>query len=431
MKKILAIVLAVLMMASVLAACNGNGGNGGGNANGGNSTKDSTGGGKTTASLEIEDGAKLLVWSADKAVDLTKKLCDDFVAANSDKNITIEVQVQGEDAAATQVLKDPDAAADVFSFASDQLSRLLKADALAPVFVPEDVISRNSSDSVEVATVDGELMAFPETCDNGYCLIYDKTVVSDEQAKTLEGVLQACKDKGVKFVIDAGNGFYSCMFPFTGGLKIEGIENDVQQFNAYNEDEVVATMKALSDLFHQYSDIFMSSEDSRINAGFQETPHTVGAGIDGPWNVTADRAALGDDFGAAKLPTINVNGEDKQIISMHGFKYIGVNAVSKYPQAAQALADFLTNEQSQVERAKAVAWAPSNENALKDPSVTENPALQAIFEQKQYSVLQSNISETFWTPMGALGNYLWQESDNSVEALKTQLNEALELIRDE
>ena len=426
MKKFVALVLAVLMMASVLVAC------GGGNK-GGEATKTDTPKGDTPAAdtLDIEDGAKLLVWSADKAVDLTKKLCEDFKAAHADKNIEIEVQVQGEDAAATQLLKDPDAAADVFSFASDQLSRLLKADSLAPVFSAEDVIARNSEDSVTVATVDGELMAFPETCDNGYCLIYDKSVVSDEQAKTLEGVLEACKAAGVKFVIDAGNGFYSCMFPFTGGLKIDGIKDDVQQFNDYNEDEVVATLKAFSDLFHKYSDIFMSSEDSRINAGFQETPHTVGAGIDGPWNVTADLAALGDNFGAAKLPTINVNGEDKQIISLHGFKYIGVNAVSKYPYAAQALADFLTNKDSQVERAKAVAWAPSNEEALKDPAVTENAALSAIFEQKQYSVLQSGIAETFWTPMGALGNYLWQESANDEASIKAQLEKAIMLIKDE
>ena len=426
MKKFVALVLAVLMMASVLVAC------GGGNK-GGEATKTDTPKGDTPAAdtLDIEDGAKLLVWSADKAVDLTKKLCEDFKAEHADKNIEIEVQVQGEDAAATQLLKDPDAAADVFSFASDQLSRLLKADSLAPVFSAEDVIARNSEDSVTVATVDGELMAFPETCDNGYCLIYDKSVVSDEQAKTLEGVLEACKAAGVKFVIDAGNGFYSCMFPFTGGLKIDGIKDDVQQFNDYNEDEVVATLKAFSDLFHKYSDIFMSSEDSRINAGFQETPHTVGAGIDGPWNVTADLAALGDNFGAAKLPTINVNGEDKQIISLHGFKYIGVNAVSKYPYAAQALADFLTNKESQVERAKAVAWAPSNEEALKDPAVTENAALSAIFEQKQYSVLQSGIAETFWTPMGALGNYLWQESANDEASIKAQLEKAIMLIKDE
>ncbi len=427
MKKLIALVLVVLMMASVLAACGG--------GNNGGATKSDAPKGNTPAGtnepIDIEDGAKLLVWSADKAVDLTKKLCEDFKAANADKNIEIEVQVQGEDAAATQLLKDPDAAADVFSFASDQLNRLLKADALAPVFSSEDIIARNSADSIEVATIDGELMAFPETCDNGYCLVYDKTVVSDEQAQSLEGVLEACEAAGVKFVIDAGNGFYSCMFPFTGGLKIDGVEDDVQRFNDYNEDEVVATMKAFSDLFHKYEKTFMSAEDSRINAGFKETPHTVGAGIDGPWNVNADRDGLGENFGAAKLPTIKVNGEDKQIISLHGFKYIGVNAVSKYPYAAQALADFLTNKQSQIERAKAVAWAPSNEEALSDPAVTENAALSAIFEQKKYSVLQSGIAETFWTPMGALGNYLWQESDNSEAAIKEQLNTAIELIKDE
>ena len=427
MKKLLALVLAVLMLASVLAAC------GGGSDTPKTNDTPASDGGNTAVDDPFygEDDITLLVWAADKAVDLTKKLCDDFIAAYPDKKISIEVQVQGEGDAAANILNDADAAADVFSFACDQLNRLCRANALAPVFDVADIKARNSEASINAATIDGELYAFPETGDNGYYLVYDKSVVSDEDAKTLEGIFAACKAANKKFVIDAGNGFFSCMFPFTGGLTIEGIVDETQQFNDYDEDAVVDTLVAFANLFHEYEDIFMSAEATRINSGMGENPSTVAAGIDGSWNAVAVAEALGDNRGAAKLPTINVNGEDKQIISMHGYKLIGVNSHSKFPNAAQLLADYLTNEESQLARAKELSWGPSNTNAVKDESVTSNVALAAIIEQSAYSVPQVAIADTFWTPMGTLGNKLWKDADYSKDTLKAEFDKAIANIKDE
>jgi len=427
MKKFLALLLAVLMIGSILVACGG--GNNGGSNNGGNSGDN--GGSSNEDPFHGEDNIKLLVWAADKAIDVTKTLCDEFKAKYPDKNIEITVQVQGEGDAAAQVLNDKDAAADVFSFACDQLTRLMNANALAPVFEADDIIARNSEASVAAATVNGELYAFPETGDNGYYLVYDKSVVSDEDAKTLEGVLEACKKAGRKFVVDAGNGFFSCMFPFTGGLTLEGIEDETQQFNDYDEDKIVDTLEAFAKLFHDYADIFMSSEATKISTGMAANPRIVAAGVDGSWNAAAVADALGDDFGALKLPTINVNGTDEQIISMHGYKFIGVNSHSKFPEASQLLADFLTDEAAQLKRAQELSWGPSNNNAVKDSAVTDNVALSAILDQSQYSVAQVNIADTFWSPMGTLGNTLWKDADYSKDTIKKNFEKTIANIKDE
>ena len=427
MKKLIALVLAVLMLCTVLAAC---GESGGGNTNSG----DNPSGGNTTVDDPFygEDDIKLTVWAADKAQDLTKSLCDEFKALYPDKKITIEVLVQGEDTAATSLMSDKDAAADVFSFACDQLERLCKSNALAPVFDTEDIEARNVESSVNAAKYDGTLYAFPETGDNGYYLVYDKTVVSDEDAKTLEGVLEACRKAGRKFVIPAGDGFFACMFAFTGGLSINGVVDDVQQFNDYDEDEVVNTLAAFANLFHEYSDVFVSGEATRINSGFAENPRTVGGGVDGPWDADACIKALGDDLGATKLPTINVEGTDKQIISMHGFKFIGVNAKSKFPNASQLLADFLTNEESQVKRAEAVSWGPSNKNAATNAAISANPCLVAISAQAEYSIPQLGIANTFWTPMGTLGDALWKEGlEYDKATLKATFEDCIKRIKDE
>jgi arabinogalactan oligomer/maltooligosaccharide transport system substrate-binding protein len=299
----------------------------------------------------------------------------------------------------------------------------------------QDVTARNSAESIQAATLNDTLLAYPETGDNGYYLVYDKRLVSDEDAQTLEGVFEACRKAGKKFIVDAGNGFYSCMFPFTGGLKIEGLEgedNDVQKFNDYDEAEVVATLEAFAKLFHEYDDIFFATSPDKVSAGLAEDPSTVAAGVDGSWNAATVAKILGENYGAAKLPTINVNGEDKQIVSMHGYKLIGVNAMSKYPNAAQLLADYLSGEECQLERAEKISWGPSNTNAAANEIVTSNPAISAILEQSKNSVPQVNIAPTFWDPMGNLGNNLFkEESKYDTETLTALLDKTIANVRDE
>ena len=420
MKRIFALILAVLMMATVFVGCD----------------KTEEGGAAATA-LEPEAGATLKVWAPDAALDVFKAQCDKFIAQYPDAGLKIEVVAQGEGDAATNLLNDPEAAADVFSFACDQLNRLNDANVIMPVntTLAEDVTARNSAESIQAATLNDTLLAYPETGDNGYYLVYDKRLVSDEDAQTLEGVLEACRKAGKKFIVDAGNGFYSCMFPFTGGLKIEGLEgedNDVQKFNDYDEAEVVATLEAFAKLFHEYDDIFFATSPDKVSAGLAEDPSTVAAGVDGSWNAATVAKILGDNYGAAKLPTINVNGENKQIVSMHGYKLIGVNAMSKAPNAAQLLADYLSGEECQYERAEKLSWGPSNINAAATDTVTSNPAISAILEQSAYSVAQVNIAPTFWDPMANLGNNLYKEGvAYDADTLTTLLNKTISNVRDE
>lgn len=361
--------------------------------------------------ISPEKGSNLTVWAPYSAVDIVEDQCKDFIAQYPNSNIRITVEAQGEGDAAFSLINDPYSSADVFGFACDQLNRLDDAKVILPVstILESDIKSRNTDTSVSAATINNTLLAYPETADSGYYLVYDQTYVSNEDAKTLEGVLKACRKAKKKFVIDAGNGFYACMFPFTGGLKIEGFEDEakeIQKFNDYDEAQVVATMQAFAKLFHEYSDVFYITDPYKISDGFSRYPTTVAAGIDGSWNIATVSSILGYNFGAAKLPTINVNGEDRQIVSMHGYKMMGVNAYTRYPYASQLLADYLTNEQCQLERARYISWGPSNKEAAKSAYVTSDPALSAILEQSLYSVPQTSIAPTFWDPMGNLGNNL-------------------------
>lgn len=422
MKKIIALLLAVMMLASVLAACGGN-----------KTTNDQ----KSAASGDIfhgENDIKLLVWAPEAAVQLTQTLCENFKSEHSDKNITIEVKPQEEGDVAAQILNDPEVAGDVFSFACDQMNRLDKSKVLDPV--PSDFVTeikeRDSESSIEAATMKGELLAYPETGENGYYLVYDKSVVSDEDAKTFEGVLAACKKAGRKFSMDAGNGFYSCMFMFTGGLEIQGLsDTGVQQFNEYDETKVVDSLEAFANLFHEYSDIFQSDNVDKIGSGMAQNPRSVAAGIDGSWNAATIKEKLGDDYGAAKLPTINIKGTDTQIISMSGYKLIGVNALSKFPYSAHALANYLAGEKCQLERAEKLSWSPSNKVAVESDIVKANLGSMACLEQAKHALPQVNIADTFWSPMGTLGNYLVKTKDITRDGITTEFKKTITNIKDE
>lgn len=424
MKKLIALLLAVLMLASVLAAC------------GGDKTSDDNTPGSAGSDDPFygEDNISLLVWAPDNAVSLTKQLCDDFIAQYPDKTITIDVQAQGEADAAAQVLNDLDKAADVFGFVCNNINKLQQGNALAPVNEDylEDVKSRNSEFAVSTGTLDDTLLAYPETGENGYYLVYDKAYVSDEDAQTLEGIFEACRKADKKCLINIDNGFYGCMVLYTGGMFNDGLTEDgTQVFNDYDEDKVLDSLEAFAALFHEYSDIFMSADPARIGSGMAEDPSTVAAGIDGSWNSATVAKVLGDNYGAAKLPTININGTDTQIMGMNGAKLLGVNSHSQFPEAAQVLANYLTSEEVQQTRLDELGWLPSNKVAQESDTVKNSPALSALLAQSEFSIPQINIAETFWTPIGTLGSKLFKEDDYSRETLKTEFEKAVANVLDE
>ncbi len=445
MKKVLAILLAGMMTATALAGCGGSGNNSsgseGGNSNSGGSVAAQNGKVDESAFGDEKD-ITLKVWAPDKGVSLAKEQIEAFKKMYP--NVTfkkIEVVAQGEGEAATQIVNDPNKAADVFSFPSDQLNKLDSAKCLSPVSKAflADVTATNSESTVKAATLkdsktkEDVLYAYPETNDNGYYLVYDKKVVSDDQAKTLEAILKACKDAKKDFIMDCGDGFYACTFAFTAGAVIDGFEDDgeTQKFKEFDENKAVDTLMAFAKLMKEYKGTFKSLSPAQIASGFKNG--TLGAGVDGTWNSVADKEALGDNYGATKLPTINVGGEDTQLISMFGYKYIGVNAKTKFPRAAHILAYYLASEECQVQRAEKLGWGPSNTKAQETDFVKNDVTLQAIAAQSQNAVPQVNIQGTFWQAMGTLGSEMMKDGWKADDKAATQklLKSTISDVRDE
>ncbi|MEE1154558.1 MAG: extracellular solute-binding protein [Acutalibacteraceae bacterium] len=430
-KKAAGILLAATMIATAFAGCGGN-----------TEKTSSTGGEKPTDAatapavkgVTVEDmmanyenylgdegtssEVKLTVWAPSEAIKTFQKQCNDFIAACSNRKISIEVKAQSESDSAATLMNDPDTAADLFGFASDNASKLYPRGYVAevnPAFAAA-IKETNMPGAVDVATNDdGKLVSFPETGDNGYFIYYNKSKISEEQIKSLEGIMEACNEADAKFIMSIGNGYYGSVIPLTAGGTYE-LDADGNQVLNYNKDEVVKVAKAFGDLLA--NDPHFSSDDTDKVLSSQLRSGKAIAGVSGTWKKAAIKAALGDNFACAKLPTIKVDGEDRDIISMYGYKLIGVNSNSKYPLTAQALAYYLTGEKAQTERATELGWGPSIQKLVDSDLVTGDVCLTAVYAQQKHSVPQIGLAGSFWDPTGSFGGYVVDKSsDLSVEGI--------------
>lgn len=379
MKKLLALVLAAAMALS-MTAC----------------------GGTTSKSTAPTEPVKLKLWGAQEDQELLGKMVESFKAANPDTTYEIELGVVSEADAKARYSEDPEAAADVFAFANDQLKDLVAAGALYEIAgdYKTAVIAENGAGSVGAATLNDKLYAFPMTADNGYFMYYDKSVFSEEDVKTLDGMLKVAGEKGKKVFMDVSNGWYIASFFLANGnvLAIDADGKQVCDFNNEKGLEVAQTIKAFT-----ADPAFMTGDDAVLTGGMGTT---IAAGVSGTWNAKAMQEKLGDNYAATKLPTATIGGKQVQMSSFAGYKMVGVNKVTKAPVEAMKLAAWLTNEENQMLRFTEREMGPSNIKAASNEAVLANPALAALALQGQYAVSQNDVLGNYWAPAEGFGTTL-------------------------
>lgn len=403
-------IVAGLMLTTVL--CMALGGCGSNTANESSDVSESVVPGAETSSTETVSGTdeadngvvELTVWSEEDNFDLLNQMIDSFkqkYAGQAEFEINL---VQGSDSETKNVLLgDIHNGADVFPFADDQLSAMVAAGALYPVPNADEVKNANIEEAVSAASINGTLYAYPMTADNGYFLYYDKNVLSDEDVQTMDGMLAVLEAAGKTFSMQLNSGWY--LYSFFGNTGLEfGVNDDgVTNYCNWNttEGDIKGVDVAQAILNITSSPAFISEEDGDFVTGIQSG--NVAAGISGVWNAVAVKEAWGSDYGAVKLPTYTVAGQQVQMASFTGYKMMGVNAYSKHPEWAAKLADWLTNEENQTLRFEQRDQGPSNSNAAASDAVKQVPAIQAVIAQSQYGKLQ-RVGNSYWDACTAFGD---------------------------
>lgn len=346
----------------------------------------------------------LTVWASELDQTLTRTLADEFIEANKDEvKLTIEVGPQSESTAADSILADIEGAADVFSFADDQFNRLMEAGALQEVSEnTAAVIAANggaTSGSIMAATKNGKLYAYPMTADNGYFLFYDKSVYTETDVQTLDGILAKAQADNSIFTMQINNGWYLYSFFQGAGLSLSynGTVNDANWDNATGV-KVAQAIIAMAE-----HPAFENRVDADFSAGVANG--TVSAGINGVWNASVAQTAWGENYAATKLPTYTLDGVQTQMASFAGYKLVGVNQTTDEPYWAMKLAEYLTSEQAQIRRFTAQAWGPSNVAAAQSDEVQASPAIAALALQSQFATIQ-NVGGNYWSPTESFGNQI-------------------------
>lgn len=385
-KKVLLCLLSSIAVLSVFSGCGSK-----------EKEKADTGKQQSEAENRKEQGVvSLRVWAEEDNFDMLNEMIASFqeeYAGQAEFEITLEAQA--DSGTKDTLLADVHAGADVFSFPDDQFSGMIAAGVLEPVPNGEEVREANLEAAVEAASYNDTVYAFPYTADNGFFLYYDKQYFSEDDVKTLDGILEVAEKNKKQFAMEFNSGWYLyAFFGQTGlefGINDDGVTNYCNWNSTKGEIKGTDIAEALLDI--TASPAFLVQGDGDFVQSVKSGK--VIAGVSGTWNATGVKEAWGEDYGAVKLPTYTVAGQQVQMSSFTGYKMMGVNAYSEQKEWAMKLADWLTNEQNQMIRFEKKSHAPSNINASSSKELANVPAIQAVLDQSQYGSLQ-RVGNKYW-----------------------------------
>lgn len=370
--------------------------------------------------VSAEEVIKLTVWGAEEDQNLLKTLTDNFQAAYPDQSFDIQIGVESESTAKDTILTDVEAGADVYAFPDDQIPDLVRAGALLKLDdyaealqlagkTLDDVKAANVAGSIEAATIDGGLYAFPRAADNGYFLYYDSSVLSEEDVASWSSLLAAAETAGKKVGMTLASGWYNASFfygaGFTTGLNDDGTTSI--DWNGTSEDGYtgVDVVKGMLDITGNSA--FMAIADGDVSN--QIASGNLAACVSGTWDAITAQEAFGDGYAATKLPTFTVAGTEVQQGSVAGYKYVGVNGYSENAGWAVLLAEYLTNEESQQMFFDERESGPANINVGASDSIKENLALAALAEQSAFAQAQK-VGGKYWDPAATFGELVAQSA---------------------
>ena len=369
-------------------------------------------------SAEENETIKLTVWGAEEDQNLLKELTDKFQETYKDQTFDIQIGVESESTAKDTVLTDVEAAADVYAFADDQISDLVKAGALLKLDdyadalqlagkTLDDVKAANVDGSIEAATVDGSLYAFPRAADNGYFLYYDSSVLTEEDVASWDSLLAAADKAGKKVGMTLASGWYNASFfygaGFTTGLNEDG--TTTMDWNGTSADGYtgVDVVKGMLDIAGNSA--FMAIADGDISN--QLASGNLVACVSGTWDGITAQNVYGDGYAATKLPTFKVGDAQVQQGSVAGYKFVGVNGYSENSGWAVLLAEYISNEEAQQAFFDQRESGPSNKNVAASDSVKENVALGALAQQAEFAQAQK-VGGKYWDPAQTFGELIAQ-----------------------
>jgi len=412
MKKFLAIVL-IAILALAFASCTSEddvatvtGGN--------NEVTDDVTTNDVTTNEGSEETVNLLIWGPHGAQEFLQIATNQFAEMHPNVDFNFTFGVVGEGDALERVSEDPASAADVFAFADDHLHDFVNAGMLYEVTRNlADIRARNMSSAVDIATIEGQVWAYPQTADNGYFWYYDRSVLSSEDVLTLDRIIEVSLENDLRFTFPINVAWITASwFLAEGYLGLDG-DNQVVDFN---NEAGVAAAEAMIAMVNSgaWADGWVDELEEGIGS-------TLSGGVGGTWMASNIQETLGENFGATRLPTATIGGRQVQLSSFMGTKMVGVNSQTNYPVWAMDFADFLTGEEMQLLNFEMNGIGPSNANVAESSAVQANPALAALAYQSFFAFPQRDVQGSYWGPVEAFGTAVVNNEVTNIQAMLDEM----------
>lgn len=351
----------------------------------------------TSGEVVVEGDVKL--WVDTDHVEVFKGIVAEF--EKEFPEVTVEVAAGSSADAKKDVSKDPKAAADVFMMPHDQVGQMAEAGLLYPNTKYADEVKANNVESaVEGVTWNDELYGYPYGVES-QVLYYNKAKLTEDDVKSWTTLSEKGKI-GTNFAEAGANYIFGPLF-MSNGLYLYGETGEDPSGTNFNNEKGVEVLAWIAAQKNNPGVIQSGAEAlANLEAGVSD------AFLSGPWSKNDVTKALGENMGVAAYPTVDFGSGEVQMKAFLGVKLFAVNQQTDAPLASMALANYLSNETSQLIEFQEMGVIPSNKVVQANAEVQEDVVAKAVMEMSQstHSVVMPKVPEivSFWPAMDAIIN---------------------------
>ncbi len=358
-----------------------------------------------------------------------------LTAQGLDSKYTVTMYELGEGDVNSKVT-DWTAGPDIYAYASDQTLGLVGKGALAkvPTAYATEMKTALGNEAMVAAQIGTSYYGYPYAGDNGYFLYYNKSVFTDtSKLEKLTDVVDVCTAANLKLSYKLADTFFSTGVMFSFGARYDvALSADSKSIEAisadFNSEKGVKAIKAMKDIINN------TGIDTTTDG--QKAPtvaNGLGACVDGGWNASNYKEALGDDYGCCKLPSVTVGTETVNLGSFLGYKLYGVNpsrtgTTTEKLSDLHKLANYLISKDVQEKRFDDLTIVPTNAEVKALSKVQETPHVKALADQSAYAVAQTIVPGHVWdtaTNPYALLLENTDATDEEIQAMATSYNTAV------
>ncbi len=372
----------------------------------------------TEPSLEPSEepfiGTTISIWTTANEAELIEEIIEEYNdTALPENQIKAEIEIKDPSHLSSQIIADPSNGPGLF-YCNDSECRILKENnilmSLENTGYDTIIRTNNSPISIKCASIDNELYGFPFSVDNGYFLYYNATYLSEDDVKTLEGILAKCDEYEKKFCMDVG-GWYTASWFFANGVGgpdsctfHEDESGKIFYDINWDEPEVVQEIEYLEGIFQEHSNAWvLPSGGEGILPGLEN--QTTIAAVSGTWHEEVIEQYC-ENIKATKLPTFHGN----QMSTFTGSSFYSLNSFKNEEQleASAIIADLITNKEAQLRRAEQKRKSPPcNLEAMEDPRYLDNAsmAIKALTDQVNAcaAVQSASVETRYWDVASNIG----------------------------